>query len=78
MKKSFATAGIFKNGFQPKGFSRQSEFRGARNGLVVAGAKRVASVTVLCARIRNPSGDDPKKRDRPVPLESVETGVAGE
>ncbi len=76
-EEEFCDSGIFKNGFQPKGFSRQSEFRGARNGLVVAGANKSGERDGLVRRIRNPSGDDPKSEIGPVPLESVETGDGG-
>ncbi len=37
-EEKFCDRGIFEDGLKPKCFSRKSEFRGAGNGLIVAGA----------------------------------------
>jgi hypothetical protein len=69
--------GIFKNGLQTKCFSREAEFRGAGNGLIVARTDESGERDGLVRRIGNPSGDNAKSGIGLEPLESVKARDGG-
>src|SRR5260370_13261203 len=73
-EEKFWDRGVFKNGLQPKCFSREIEFRSGRNGLIVAGPDERSERDGLLRRIGNPSGDDAKSEIGLEPFESAKTG----
>ena len=76
-EEEFCHGGIFKNGLQPKCFSREAEFRGAGNGLIVVGADKSGERDGLVRREGDPSGDHAKSGIGLEPLESVKAGDGG-
>ena len=72
-EEKLCDSGIFKNRLEPKCFSREAEFRGAGNGLIVAGADERSEGDGLLRSIGNPSGDDAKSKIGIEPFESTKT-----
>lgn len=76
-EEKFCDREIFEDRLKPKRFSRKSEFRGARNGLTVAGADKSGECDGFVRGIGNPFGGDAINGVRRVPLEFVETDDGG-
>lgn len=69
--------GIFEDGLDPECFSREREFRGTGNGLIVAGADESGECDGLVRRIGNPVGGHSISGVGRKPLKSVETDDGG-
>src|SRR6266852_3119026 len=76
-EEKFCDRGIFEDRLKPKRSSRKSEFRGARNGLIVAGADKRGECDGFVRGIGNPFCGDAINGVRRVPLEFVETDDGG-
>ncbi len=76
-EEKFSDRGIFEDGLKPKCFSRESEFRGAGNGLIVAGADESGECDGFVRGIGNPFSGDAIDRVRRVPVETVKAGDGG-
>ena len=76
-EEKFCDRGIFEDGLKPKCFSRKSEFRGAGNGLIVAGADESGEGDGFTRGKGNPFGSDAIDGVRRVPMETVKAGDGG-
>ena len=76
-EEKLCDGGIFEDGFKPKFFPSESEFRGTGDGLIVAGADESVEGDGLVRGIGNPSGGHAIGGVGRVPLEIVETGDGG-
>src|SRR6266849_3266559 len=76
-EEKYCDGGIFEDGLEPKCFSRESEFRGAGNGLIVAGADESGECDGFVRGIGNPFSGDAIDRVRRVPVETVKAGDGG-
>src|SRR6266849_5942499 len=76
-EEKLCDGGIFEDGLKPKCFSRESEFRGAGNGLIVVGADESGECNGFVRGIGNPFSGDAIDRVRRVPVETVKAGDGG-
>lgn len=76
-EEKLGDGGIFEDRLNPEYFSREREFRGTGNGLIVAGADESGECDGLERRIGNPFGGHTISGVGRVPLESVETNDGG-
>src|SRR5712692_182809 len=73
-EEKFGDGGIFEDWLKPKCYSRESEFRGTGDGLVVVCADQSGERNRLLRRVRNPLCGDAIDRVRRVPTEAAKTG----
>ncbi len=57
-EEKFGDGGIFEDGFEAECFPGESEFGGARNGLIVVGADQSGERDSFWRRVGNPFGGD--------------------
>jgi hypothetical protein len=76
-EEKFCYGGVFQDWFKPKRLSRKSKLRGARNGLIVAGADESGECDCFVRGIGNPFGGHTIGGVGRVPLEFLETGDGG-